>query len=115
MSEQPRPGPWDAGLQPERTSLAWTRTGLALLVVSLLVTRLAPGSGGVAIAAGLAGTVLAAVLMAVQPRRHQRQDARLRAGRGARPSAVAAIAVTGVTVLIAVTALVLVLAPAVTR
>ena len=33
-------GPWDPGLQNERTGLAWQRTMLAGLVCSLLVARL---------------------------------------------------------------------------
>jgi uncharacterized membrane protein YidH (DUF202 family) len=31
--------PWDAGLQPERTALAWNRTGLAIVVNALLALR----------------------------------------------------------------------------
>ncbi len=52
------------GMAPERTALAWTRTGLALLGAGLLIGRLALGSLGlavvvpVALALALSGWVL---------------------------------------------------------
>ena len=53
MSDEPV---WDAGLQLERTSLAWRRLALALLVLALAVPRLGwPVLGAWALApAGLA-------------------------------------------------------------
>lgn len=41
----------DAGLQPERTSLAWNRTGLAIVVNALLVLRAGWSSGRFALMA----------------------------------------------------------------
>ncbi|NKX52859.1 DUF202 domain-containing protein, partial [Arthrobacter deserti] len=35
----------DAGLQPERTALAWTRTTLALVVASVFFLRWMPSHG----------------------------------------------------------------------
>jgi uncharacterized membrane protein YidH (DUF202 family) len=70
-----RPGsrPSDPGLQPERTALAWRRTGLALVVGSLLGLRVLPqlmGPAGVAIAA--VGVALALVVLAAAHRRYRR-------------------------------------------
>jgi hypothetical protein len=45
----------DPGLQPERTSLAWRRTLLALVVVDLLVWRSWARDGGPAAGADLRG------------------------------------------------------------
>jgi uncharacterized membrane protein YidH (DUF202 family) len=77
------PGPWDRGLQNERTALAWRRTvassyGAALLVGRLLLDR-AP-----VLALTLAGcsTVLGAALGVLAGRRYRLSDARLRENAG---------------------------------
>lgn len=89
------------------------RTGLTVLVVSLLTTRLAPGSGPLAVGTGLTGAVTAFLLLAVQRRRHHRRDEALRTSGVLDPAVLAASVLTAVTVLVALAALVLVLAPAV--
>jgi hypothetical protein len=53
--------PWDPGLQPERTALAWRRTGLALTVGSLIGLRVLPALLGPA-AYAVAGLAVAASL-----------------------------------------------------
>ena len=56
-------GPWDPGLQNERTGLAWQRTMLAGLTCSLLVARLlASISIALSVLIGLAGLLCTAGL-----------------------------------------------------
>lgn len=54
----------DAGLQQERTALAWERTAVATMVAALLLTRYAAEDANRLIAvAGLAQTVLGAFVL----------------------------------------------------
>jgi uncharacterized membrane protein YidH (DUF202 family) len=73
MTATPSRGvPRDPGLQPERTALAWQRSGLALAGASVIVARLTITSAGVlAVVAALSGLAHAGVIFAVQ-RRHYR-------------------------------------------
>lgn len=71
---------WDAGLQPERTRLAWQRTSLALLSAGLVVARIVGHHavlGGLVIAAGV--TVLAGATGVLSTRRYRRANRLLRA------------------------------------
>ncbi len=75
-------GPWDPGLQNERTGLAWQRTMLAGLTCSLLVARLLAGiSVTYAVFLGLMATLCTAALGWIAIARFRRHDAAIRAGR----------------------------------
>jgi uncharacterized membrane protein YidH (DUF202 family) len=109
---EPPPGePWDAGLQPERTTLAWVRTALTMTVVSLLAARLARDSGLLALVVGLGGTATSAALVSAQKHRHYRRDTHLRTGVALEPELGAVLGATLLVVALAAAALALVLLP----
>ncbi|WP_241985841.1 MULTISPECIES: DUF202 domain-containing protein [Cryobacterium] len=72
--------PFDPGLQPERTLLAWQRTVLALAVGAIVGMRLtAPAFGGVATVAGLIGLTLTLAAYVGVRFRYRRAHAALQA------------------------------------
>lgn len=89
---------WDRGAQPERTSLAWTRTTVSFMVAGLMCVRLAPNDLGAALAA-VAVFGLAALHVHRTRRKRRRRGLRLREGASvADPASV--LLLTGVTVLL---------------
>ncbi len=104
---------FDPGLQPERTALAWRRTGLAVAVGAIAGTRvLAPALGAGAVVVGMLGLALAALLVLGSTRRARRaevallRDGCLASGPGGRLVAAVCIACTavGIAALVAVVA-----------
>ena len=104
-------GPWDPGLQNERTGLAWQRTVLAGLTGSLLMARLlADVSVILAVVTGLVALTCTAGLGWVGLRRYRRHDIALWANRpvgGALPHLLltALVALTALAALLYVTVL----------
>lgn len=73
----------DPGLQPERTALAWRRTTLALIGLSLGATRLTwHVLGPFALGFAVAGVALGAWLTAHEQKRYVRHSDSFRAGTG---------------------------------
>lgn len=78
------------GAQAERTSLAWTRTGLALLVAVLIAMRLSAERLGVlAVILASAGSIAAVGALALAQRRYR--NARAVANDARLPALVAAV------------------------
>jgi hypothetical protein len=90
---------FDPGLQPERTALAWRRTGLAVAVGAVAGARvLAPVLGAASVAVAVLGLALAALFFLGSTRRARRaqsallRDGHLAAGPGGRLIAVVCVA-----------------------
>lgn len=98
----------DRGLQPERTALAWRRTGLALTAGAAIGMRTLPGVlGRWSILAASALFVLAVVVVVIS---HIRRHERGFAGTGPLPGGALATVVAGVAALTGVLALVFTIA-----
>lgn len=70
--------PYDPGLQGERTSLAWTRTALALALAGAVVARLTVERlGSIAVVISLAGVACAAAVALLAGARYRRTAASL--------------------------------------
>ncbi len=77
---------FDAGLQPERTALAWRRTLLTLAVAWLVALRLLPPVLGTwTLGLEVAGLAVTVALWLLARRRERRTREVLLAGRGALP------------------------------
>jgi uncharacterized membrane protein YidH (DUF202 family) len=64
--------PYDPGLQPERTALAWRRTALAMMLGPVAAARvLAPDLGALAALAALAGLAVGVFIGVVSAKRHR--------------------------------------------
>jgi uncharacterized membrane protein YidH (DUF202 family) len=73
--------PFDVGLQPERTLLAWRRTALAVAAGSAVVARLSMDTSWPLLAlAGIAGIALAATGYVVASVRYRRTHSALHSG-----------------------------------
>ncbi|MGF3056024.1 DUF202 domain-containing protein [Microbacterium sp. YY-01] len=73
--------PFDAGLQPERTLLAWRRTALALGLGGVAATRFTAHELGIAaVGAGIAGLVMAVVAYLLASARYSRVHRHLSGG-----------------------------------
>ncbi|MCP9954342.1 DUF202 domain-containing protein [Actinomadura madurae] len=90
----------DPGAQPERTSLAWSRTTLSLIAAGLLCVRLAPSA---AAAAGAAAVVCGSAALML---RRNRTGFRARRGlpEGGAADPVSVLIATGLTILLAAVA-----------
>ena len=98
--------PLDTGLQAERTAMAWQRTALGVGAVSALLVH-HTGARTLTAIPGMIGLLVALVLLLETEHRYVRTLRRVQAGQPA-TSRVLVRLLTGITVLISVSALVIV-------
>ena len=101
----------DPGLQPERTTLAWTRTVVAMLVVGAVMLRWAHLYGSAVVLVAGVLCMLAIFIVATQRRRYQAGCQGIVRGRAA-PNVRSVVALTGSLLLLGAAGLVFVLADA---
>lgn len=87
-------GPFDPGLQPERTELAWRRTALAIAIGSVISLRIFPlllpaDAAAWGLAPGVVGIGAACALWVAARRRQLQTTAALQSPPAAEPSPVA--------------------------
>ena len=81
MNEQRPTAVFDAGLQHERTSLAWERTAIATMVAGLVLSRFAATEGFWLLAAGgMSQVVFGAVLLVWSGAHYEELHGVLRSG-----------------------------------
>lgn len=97
----------DPGLQPERTTMAWSRTGLALVAVSAVLLRWTPHYGPHMAALPVVTGLAAMVVVATQRRRTTRAVTAIRDG-AAPADPAAPLLMVGLVLAVSVAALVLV-------
>jgi uncharacterized membrane protein YidH (DUF202 family) len=107
--------PFDLGLQPERTALAWRRTGLSLAIGALVGSRLLPELLGtwVLIPIG-AGLLLSIFIIAASHQRYRQHHKRLTNSSPDRislPDGVLPVLVASMTVCIGIICLAVLLLP----
>lgn len=100
----------DTGLQPERTSMSWTRTGLAALVCAATLLRWSPAYPGLIVAA-IGGLAAVAVAIFALNRRAYRHEADSIAHEHSEPNTVSVALTTCAVCAVGVLALYLVAAP----
>jgi putative membrane protein len=76
---------WDAGVQNERTALAWQRTGLALFGVTVVAARLGMRQWPVVTAVALGPALALAMAMLILAARRYRQAQAAVRGEAPRP------------------------------
>jgi len=93
---------WDAGLQPERTALAWHRLGLAIAALALILTKVIwPVLGAFALLPTSTVLILAISVAVLGRRRYAHHNHALRTGRGHLPDGRLPVLVVVTTTLIA--------------